>query len=97
VRIKVPDMFQMPREPVAFVTWANVVHEEEFERGSILKEPIPSTRHTPWHYESTGEYWSVMFFGDPVWDSDGDNGDCPEDALRFADELARNASLWLAN
>lgn len=84
-------------EPSDFVVCANTLHHFEFDEGKIPAEPLPSTRHVPWLYESTGEGdWVVSFFGRAMWDSEGDTGTSAIDAMEGADELARNASIWLA-
>lgn len=79
--------------PAMFVAWANIAHKNEFESGSTLEKP--STRHNPWAYLTCGDAWSVSFFRQVVWDSEGGNGDSAADAMRGAGEIAENASLWL--
>lgn len=77
-----------PAEPQDFVQWANEQQE------GLIPEPMPGTICLPWLYESTGDSWSVSFFGHSVWDSEGDEAQNSEEALEAASDIAQNAAAW---
>ena len=83
----------VPGDPKEFVLWANGRHKDRIIGADDYEM---SMEMSPWEYREWGAgLWDVLFLGGSAIDLDkGEDFDWNQ-ALGYADQVARNAVLWL--